>query len=120
VWNAPNLRLTPAIQRLGPQTAFFADQVSQGFNFGLAQVLNGLGGLPGIQISRLDVYSKLNEIVANPAAFGLTNVTSACITPQSAPYHCNEFKEYLFWDGIHPTTAAQAIIAQHAATALAP
>jgi phospholipase/lecithinase/hemolysin len=123
VWNAPNLGLTPAIQTLGPQAAFFADQFSQGFNGGLAQLLSfleGPQGLPGIQFYRLDVYGKLNAIVEDPEAYGLTNVKQACITPQSAPSHCSDFKDYLFWDGIHPTTAAQAIIAQHAATALAP
>jgi phospholipase/lecithinase/hemolysin len=121
VWNAPNLGLTPAIRSLGPTVAGFANLLSLGFNAGLeGHVLAPLSVLPGIQFYRLDVYSRLNEIVASPAAFGLTNVTSACITPQTAPYHCNDFKDYLFWDGIHPTTAAQAIIAQHAATALPP
>jgi phospholipase/lecithinase/hemolysin len=123
VWNAPNLGLTPAIQGLGPQAAFFADQLSQGFNGGLGQLLNALEepqGFPGIQFYRLDVYGKLNAIVGEPDAYGLTNVKQACITPQSAPSHCKDFKDYLFWDGIHPTTAAQGIIAREAAAALAP
>lgn len=119
VWNVPSLGLTPAIRRLGPQAMFGANQLSQGFNAGLAQVLAALEPLPGIQIYRLDVYSKLNDVVANQEAYGLTNVTDACITPQMAPYHCKDFNDYLFWDGIHPTTAAQAIIAQEARRVLA-
>jgi hypothetical protein len=54
----------------------------------------------------------------DPSAFGLANVTSACITPHTAPYHCKEFREYLFWDGIHPTAAAHAVVAQQVAEAL--
>ena len=116
VWNAPNLGLTPAIRALdarNPGAAFLADQLSQGFNTGLEGVLADLSlKLPGIQIVRFDVYGRLQAIVADPSAFGLTNVTNACITPQSAPYHCQEFREYLFWDGIHPTAAAHGIVAQ--------
>ena len=122
VWNAPNLGLTPAIRALdavSPGAIFLADQLTRGFNAGLEhQVLPGLSRLPDIELFRFDIYGKLQAIVADPAAFGLTNVRSACITPQIAPYHCKEFKEYLFWDGIHPTAAAHAIVAQHAAEAL--
>ena len=116
VWNAPNLGLTPAIRALdsvSPGAAALADALTVGFNQGLEfQVLAGLSGLPGIEIVRFDVYGRLQAIVADPSAFGLTNVTNACITPQSAPYHCKEFRDYLFWDGIHPTAAAHGIVAQ--------
>jgi phospholipase/lecithinase/hemolysin len=122
VWNAPNLGLTPAIRTLdavSPGAAFLADQLSQSFNAGLeGLVLADLARLPGIELYRLDIYGMLRAVVSDPAAFGLTNVKSACITPQSAPYHCQDFKDYLFWDGIHPTAAAQGIIAQAAAAAL--
>lgn len=122
VWNAPNLGLSPAIRALdaaSPGAVLLADQLSQGFNAGLdGQVLADLSRLPDIEIVRLDIYGKLQAIAADPAAFGLTNVRSACITPEVAPYHCKEFKEYLFWDGIHPTSAAHDIVAQHAAAAL--
>ncbi len=122
VWNAPNLGLTPAIRALdsvSPGAVALANALSVGFNQGLDfQVLAGLSGLPGIEIVRFDVYGRLQAIVADPSAFGLTNVRSACITPQSAPYHCKEFREYLFWDGIHPTAAAHAIVAQQVAETL--
>ena len=36
------------------------------------------------------------------AAFGLTNVTSACVSPEVAPFSCSQPDEFLFWDGIHP------------------
>jgi phospholipase/lecithinase/hemolysin len=122
VWNAPNLGLTPAIRTLdalSPGAAFLANQLSLGFNAGLqGTVLANLAVLPGIELYGLDIYSNLQAIVGNPAAFGLTNVANACITPQSAPYHCRQFKEYLFWDGIHPSAAAHGIVAQLAAAAL--
>ena len=118
VVNAPDVGLTPAIRALGPAASGLATQLSQQFNIGLEQVLAGFAGVPEIQLARLDVYGKLQAIVAEPEDFGLTNVTAACITPNVAPYHCKEFKEYLFWDGIHPTAAAHAIVAQHAAAAL--
>lgn len=122
VWNAPNLGLTPAIRMLdavSPGAAFLAGQLSQGFNAGLqGNVLAGLSLLPGIELYRFDIFGAQQAIVNDPPAFGLTNATDACITPQSAPYHCQAFRDYLFWDGIHPTTAAHAIIAQLAAAAL--
>ena len=122
VANAPNLGLTPAIRGLdaaSPGAAALAAGLSQGFNAGLeGNVLPDLARLPGIELLRLDVYGKLQAIVASPEAFGLTNVTAACITPDVAPYHCKDFKDYLFWDGIHPTAAAHAIVAQEAAVAL--
>jgi phospholipase/lecithinase/hemolysin len=119
VWNAPNIGLTPAIAPLGPAVAGLANTLTQAFNAKLeAEVLGPLSALPGIEIVRLDVYTKLNDIVASPAGFGLTTVNKACITPAVAPFACTNFDEYLFWDGIHPTKAAHAIIAQFAAATL--
>jgi outer membrane lipase/esterase len=122
VANAPNLGLTPAIRALdtvSPGAAALATGLSQAFNAGLeGNVLTDLARLPGIELLRLDVYGKLQTIVTAPEDFGLSNVTAACITPGIAPYHCKDFKGYLFWDGIHPTAAAHAIVAQQAAGVL--
>jgi len=48
----------------------------------------------------------------------LTNVTTPCITPRVAPFTCQQPDEFLFWDGIHPTGAAHAILAQEAGRVL--
>ena len=57
--------------------------------------------------------------MADKAAFGLTNVTTACITPEIAPFFCETPDEFLFWDGIHPSKAVHTIVAQRAALVLA-
>ncbi len=115
VWKVPNIGLTPAIRGLAkknPPIAALADSLTQAFNSALdAKVLGPLEA-SGATVTRLDVYSKLNEVVASGANFGLTNVTDACITPSAPPFECQQPDDYLFWDGIHPTTAGQAIIAQ--------
>jgi outer membrane lipase/esterase len=77
-----------------------------------------LAALPGIHIARLDAFALLTAIVANPSAFGLTDVTTACITPGVPPFTCQNADEFLFWDGIHPTKAVHGIVAQEAASVL--
>jgi phospholipase/lecithinase/hemolysin len=119
VWAAPNVALTPAIRSLGPAAGALATALTQAFNGGLDQVLGQLSfGLPGISFARLDAYQILNAIVADPAFFYLTNVTTACVTPNIAPFTCKPADEFLFWDGIHPTKVGHAILAQETANVL--
>jgi len=116
VWVTPNIAMTPAVRSFGPAAGALATQLTQGFNGGLNQLLAQLSqGLPGTRFVRLDAYRILNDIVANPGAFGLTTTATACLTPNSAPFVCDKVDEFLFWDGIHPTKAGHAIIAQETA-----
>jgi len=122
IWRAPDVGMTPALRTLdqfSPGAAQGATALTQAFNDGLDGVVVQLSGLPGIDIVRLDAFALLHALVANPEAFGLTNVTTACITPSIAPFTCTSPDEFLFWDGIHPTKAVHAIVAQEAAAALA-
>ncbi len=120
VWSAPNVALTPAIRSLGPAAIGGATQLTQGFNAGLTEGLKMVQPLPGIKIMRLDAYELLRAIVDNPSAFGLTTVATACVTARAdaPPFACSNVDEFLFWDGIHPTRAGHAILAEEAARVL--
>lgn len=117
--NVPNLALVPAVRLQGPAAQAAAQWLATSFNDGLATLLNGLEAGLGMDIARLDVFALLNEVVATPAAFGLTEVEAACITPNTRihPY-CTRPDNYLFWDGIHPTRAGHGILATRAGVAL--
>ena len=123
VWLPPNVALTPALRyldRVSPGVAALGTASTQGFNAGLGGLLTSLSALPGMHIQRLNTYALLNSIVADPSAYDLTNVTSACVTPNVAPFQCARPDEYLFWDGIHPTRAVHTIVATAAALLLHP
>jgi phospholipase/lecithinase/hemolysin len=47
-------------------------------------------------------------VVANPGAYGLTDVTDPCFNGLTV---CSNPNQYLFWDGDHPTTYADSLLA---------
>jgi outer membrane lipase/esterase len=101
VWNVPDVGRTPSAGAgVGPAAAA-ATFISSTFNSFLAGALAGSGA----QI--FDTFGFINTVVANPATYGLTNVTQAC---GFAGNGCDAATA-LFWDGIHPTAYAQSLIA---------
>jgi phospholipase/lecithinase/hemolysin len=62
----------------------------------------------------LGAFQLIAVVTSNPAAFGLTNVTDACVTPDVPPFKCQKPQEFLFWDGIHPTKEGHSILAAEA------
>ncbi|VAW80703.1 Phospholipase/lecithinase/hemolysin [hydrothermal vent metagenome] len=143
VMNSPDLGLVPAITVLGSGASALGTKLSGLFNRLLASgdtPLPGSGGfgicaltgvsihglsvlessLPGIEVMLFDVFSLLNEVVADPQVFHLSNGTDACITPGViVGAICQKPQKYIFWDGIHPTAAMHRIVA-HKAAALLP
>ena len=119
VVNAPDVGLAPAVRLLGPAAQGAATFLAAQFNAGLEAILNGLESGSGLNIVRFDVFRVLNEIVATPGAFGLTNVTQPCIAVNAnAQPFCANPDTFLFWDGIHPTVAGHRILAERARAAL--
>ncbi|HFC04565.1 MAG TPA: autotransporter domain-containing protein, partial [Rhizobiales bacterium] len=112
--NLPNIGATPAFNgsATSAQGGFLA---SFTFNSALSQGLDALqAGLPaGTRILRIDTDAIFTKIISNGAAFGFTNVTDscvatiACVTGSTATQNT-----FLFWDGVHPTAAAQVLFAQ--------
>ncbi len=120
VSNAADFDLIPIVTLQGPQAIFIGSALSEGFNMGLANLLTTLRtALPGVQIAELDLAGRMGDIYKNPPSYGLVNVTGFCITPNVAPFMCEEPSTFLFWDGIHPTYAVHGIIAHDAESVLA-
>jgi outer membrane lipase/esterase len=120
VTNAPNIGGTPKVQALGAAAVAAATQLSFGFNGALAPQLAGLkAGSPGLNIYSVDVGALTTQIVANPAQFGFSNVTTACFnTLVSPPTLCADPAPYAFWDPFHPTATAHALLAQRVLAAI--
>jgi len=104
--NLPNLGAIPEFA--GSAESAGATLASQAWNAGLEQRLIGLSATTSASIFYLDVFGIFGSILDNPAASGFTNTTDQCrsvlfLVVETA---CADADTYLFWDNIHPTTAA--------------
>ena len=97
---------------LGPPAVNPASLLSLQFNNALHAALSPFSSLGIIEFQTDDLF---NSVVADPALYGLTNVTTACysgfVAPNPAGTECANPNQYLFWDQVHPTAAAQSILA---------
>ena len=108
----PEVRVADAQQ---PGVALAATKLASEFNLALEAILGGFEASLPLKIFRLDLFSLVHEIVADPVAFGLTEVETPCITPFTrVSAYCTRPDRFLFWDFIHPTTAGHAIIRDRA------
>ena len=115
--NLPALGKTPQVAAGGPTSVAAANQATIAFNDTLSTSLDILelfyfSKHPSIY--RLDVYTLFNKIIANPASFGITNVTAPAQETAVNP------DTYLFWDGLHPTTKAHNLLALDTALLMEP
>ena len=115
VWLVPDIGLTPAARVLGPVAAATASALSVAINAAIHDAMQSLSKLPGMAIELFDAYALIHSVQADPSRFGLTDTTTACVTPDQEPYFCQNPDAFLFWDGIHPTGAVHGIIADRIA-----
>ena len=118
VFNLPDVGRTPSStgeNALIPGISAEITTLSQTFNTTLN---NGLKTL-GVGIVPVNTYALLDEVLADPAKYGFVNSTvPACTTASSLT--CtratlvvpNAYTDYVFADGVHPTTTTHALFAE--------
>jgi phospholipase/lecithinase/hemolysin len=83
------------------------------FNANLALALSQLDqALGSAEIVQFDTASLFAKLQTSPGAFGFENATESCVA-NLATSRCNpgNWDKWVFWDGAHPTTAAQQALA---------
>ncbi len=114
--NVPPLGDTPEYNTSATTSASL-NQASSDYRTALNTELDSVVSTLGAQgitvnITRLDVYSLFQTVIANFSSFGFTDVRN------SAQGQSVNVDQSLFWDNVHPTTAGHNQIAQFAADIL--
>lgn len=114
VFNLPDLGVTPL--NLGTANAAGASALTSIYNLQFSgNLANAADGLVVI-----NTYGIINEIRANPAAFGFTNITGVACPGGVSSLACGTgtgyvvapvSQTYLFADSIHPSGRAHALLA---------
>jgi len=125
--NLPDLGETPSAIAGGPAAIALGHAAAVAFNAGLAAALDNLSlAFPDTDITLFDTFGFLNDVLANASAYGFANTTGACLNggadsaASTISAECQALgpDAYIFWDGIHPTTHAHALLGVALAAAL--
>ena len=117
--NMPDLGTTPEGLGMSPADAALLSALSHAFDANLAAALTALDAALPAEIVQIDVATILASIEANPAAYGYTNTTEACISNlQNGRCNPSNWDSWLFWDGVHPTTSTHEYLAMQFAAAV--
>src|SRR5690606_17977931 len=123
VANLPDLGLTPSFRAGGAPMMAQGTALASAYNDAL---FSGLAS-QGLSVIPVDTFSFLREVVADPSAYGFTNVVApGCSTAvqggsslfcSPASYVAPGVPDtYMFADGVHPTTRTHAMMAELAAS----
>jgi phospholipase/lecithinase/hemolysin len=109
--------LVPNMPDLGDTPALLGDALLSGltalFNANLAQQLTLLDQFLPSEIVQFDTAAVFDAILQNPGAYGFSNWTQGCVLNFGfGPGQCNptNWDTWLFWDGVHPTTATHRLL----------
>ncbi|MDX9699305.1 MAG: autotransporter domain-containing protein [Rhodocyclaceae bacterium] len=116
VFNLPDIGSTPFGQAQGPTAAVGLSALASGYN----QLLFAGLAAEGIEVIALDAFGLLGEVQNSPLHYGFLNATApACGSTPSLLCTQADFvapdadQDFVFADGVHPGTAAHALLAQY-------
>ena len=120
--NLPDLGAVPLVKLLFPDPTLLS-QLTAGHNAALAQAVSQLRADLDVNILLFDVGAAFDQVLANPDAFGFTNTTGSCLDVNRNPTGaCGkdfaDADEFLFWDTLHPSRSAHALLAEFALAAV--
>lgn len=133
VMTLPNIAPFPAFNQLPAANTALLAQLATAFNTAVA------AGLVGVDVRYIDNQIFFSDIVANPAKYGFTNITTAACDPakisvvtrglvtDGSALFCNasagvpfnglkagaSASTWLFADGVHPTTGTHKVWADY-------
>lgn len=96
---------------------------AQGFNKKVNSIATKLPKqLPGLKIAVFDIYKPLLDLVKAPSNYGFAEARKGCCgtgTVETTSFLCNSKSvgtcrnatEYVFWDSVHPSEAANKVLA---------
>jgi phospholipase/lecithinase/hemolysin len=117
VMDVPDLTKTP-YEMARPASDAASGALAQEFNTDLGAALRAIVASGAASIDYVDTYGLLDTAIANPAAYGFTNVTQPVWSGNLTDSHSGRLAAtgaaqngYLFFDDLHPTSAGHALLA---------
>jgi phospholipase/lecithinase/hemolysin len=127
ILNVPDLGRTPYATEHGAAYAQAASALSAEYDTDLNASLTKLAADDHLDLHIVDTYTLLDQGIAHPQDFGLTNVTQPVWTgtydnPSSGTLNATGAAQagYLFFDNLHPTATGHEILAAAAQSSLGP
>lgn len=121
VFGLPDLGRIPEVRAMGAGAMAAATEASILFNDNLQLFLGALPSLLAtpVEVTYIDTFDLFNDILGNPNSFGFKDPENPCLDALllGAVTDCSGF---VFYDDIHPTAQAHALIAERFTAAVAP
>lgn len=113
IMNLPNFGALPAYTSQGPLGVAAGSFASFTFNVTQNQAVQAAAAAnPTTNFIQVDAANAVASVLANPAAFGFTNVTAGCVlTPSCVTASFAAQNKFFFWDAVHPTDAGHRLLA---------
>jgi phospholipase/lecithinase/hemolysin len=121
--NLPDLGLIPLNHGAQAQGATY---LSTTFNQAFAGAIQNLSQqLRYSDIKMVDVAALLQNVAASPGSYHFQNVTDECVSDPTYSCVLSSFNGgpasgFLFWDAVHPTASAHALLADQFAATVVP
>ncbi|EFJ37027.1 hypothetical protein SELMODRAFT_403921 [Selaginella moellendorffii] len=116
-----NVGCVPATQ-LGDSCTELGEWMTKRFNEQLQTMLEEMRtSHQGFTPIYANAAGIMDEVMRDPAAFGMSNVHHGCCPSSSiipfmfcypGAFHCKDSSKYMFWDLVHPTEAFNTILVQ--------